>query len=349
MMHYKSLVFSLALGCALCQGADARNPDGTLGLIRTPNNGLPVIITAGDVFEATVTSEATLALVNDNGAWPLEAEWKSLPGGLQQARCQAPDDVPPGEYALYATSSEHEDNNRRAVFVFETIPEEYLIAHVTDTHIGTTRHPREDMAIIADVIEAVNTSEAAFALITGDLTENGAEAQFLRFMEVLDTCRLPTFVVPGNHDRMPGNYERFFGPHTYRFWFGADGYLGFDTKDFLIADSMTPQDGRLHYYRRQLRPARWSVGFTHRYDVTMGMRAQLILFVDDPLDYLMYGHYHREAGDQDGIPWGRTTAIMTPAAINGQLRFIEVDSQGIRPLETVTAASLQAAPDHVDD
>ena len=333
-----SVFLLVAGGTAL--NSFARNEDGTLGLIRTPNNGIPVIITNTDVFEAVLEEEARLSLVGPAGRFDLETTWTPHPGALMLGQCQLKDTPPSGAYTLHAVTAGRTDANVRSVYVLDAFPEAYLVAHITDTHIGTTRHPRADVDIVQDVIEAVNTSEAAFVLVTGDVTENGTPEQFRRFMEVLDTCRLPTYVIPGNHDRKDSNYQDFFGPMVYAFSFGQDGYLGFDTKDFLIADEMGLQDGRLHYLRRTIRASRWSIGFTHRYDVTMGMRAQLTLFVDDPLDYLLYGHYHREAGDQDGIPWGGTHAIMTPAAINGTLRFVGVDANGMRAQAVVTAASI---------
>lgn len=323
----------------VCLPAAARNADGTLGLIQTPNNGVPQIITPGQAIEARLAREATLTLQAHDRIWPLESDWTVLPGEMMHAVCQSPPELPPGCYALVAETEDEYCRNERAVYVFDAFPHEYLIAHLTDTHIGTARHPRADIEIVGEVIESVNASEAVFALITGDLTDNGTPEQFFRFLELLDNFRMPTFVVPGNHDRRGRYYESFFGPLTYAFQFGLDGYLGFDTKDFLIADEQGPQDGALHRLRRRLRPSRWSVGFTHRYDLTMGMRAQLTLFVDDPLDYLIYGHYHREAGEQDGIPWGRTNIVMTPAAINGQWRLIEVDVQGLHAQDTIRAAS----------
>lgn len=344
MTYRQAVLIAIASIGVFCHPAPAREADGTLGLIQVPNNGVPVIVTPGETFNATVTEKTTLTLVNETDEWPLTTTWAVLPGGGYRAACETSDALPVGAYALRATTNDRENTNTRAVFVMECLPKEYLVVHITDTHIGSTRHPRDADAIMADVIAAANASEAAFVLVTGDITENGTAEQFRQFIELLDTSRLPTFVVPGNHDRKGRNYEAFFGPRTYKFWFGEDGYLGFDTKDFFIADGMDEQDGRLHYYRRQIRPARWSVGFTHRYDVTMGMRAQLTLFVDDPLDYLIYGHYHREATGQDGIPWGRTAIIMTPAAINGKLRFIKVDAQGLHPQETVAAATVQEAP-----
>ncbi len=319
----------------------AREPDGALGLIRTPNNGVPAIIAPGAAFDAVLTEEASLRLVGDGGVHSLETTWTPLPGGLQRGLVQTQAALPPGAYVLEAETKERKDANQRSVYVLDAFPESYGFAHVTDVHIGTTRHPRRPEDIFADILNLINLSEAAFALITGDLTESGEEEEFRLFIETLDACLKPTFVVPGNHDRQGRNYERFFGPSIYAFQFGDDGYLAFDTKDFLVADEMGAQDGWLHYYRRQLRPSRWSIGFTHRYELTMGMRAQLILFVDDPLDCLLYGHFHREPGEQDGIPWGDTPIVMTPAAVDGNMRPVLVDAQGVHPGESVKAAEIQ--------
>ncbi len=332
----------------LCAYAAARNDDGTLGLIQRPNNGVPTIIMPGQTFTAVLSHKSELSLRKDKRSWGLECSWVPLPGDQICALCTAPETIAPGCYALQAVSEYDEDVNERALYVVESFPEAYFIAHITDTHIGTTRHSRPTADIIGDVMESVNASEASLALITGDLTENGTPEQFRAFLEILDACLLPTFVVSGNHDRLARHYELFFGPLTYGFQFGPDGYLGFDTKDFLVADALGPQDGALHRLRREIRSARWSIGFTHRYDLTMGMRAQMTLFVDDPLDYLIYGHYHREPAEQDGIPWGRTNIIMTPAAINGYWRPIEVDAQGLSALESVQAADTGRKPDQDD-
>ena len=334
------LRFIVLFTCMVCVQSAARDSDGRLYLIQTPNNGMPAITVPGTTFTALITEKAELSLTENGEAYPLTAVWKRLPSGLQKAHCQLPKNVPPGTYALKADTEKLQDTNEHAVYVFDTIPEEYHIAHITDTHIGTQRHPRKDTAIIKDVINAVNASGATLALFTGDLTENGHEEQFQQFLSLLETCTMPTFVVAGNHDRQARHYELFFCKQTYAFQFGKDAYLGYDTKDYLIADDAREQNGLLYLYRRKIRSARWSIGFTHRYDLTMGIRAQLTLFVDDPLDYVLYGHYHRETDDQDGIPWGKTKIIMTPAAINGQFRIVTVDPNGLHPQETIQAASI---------
>lgn len=340
-MRHIAKIFFYGLTVTLCTAAIARNEDGTLGLIRLPNNGVPVIIRNPVVFEVLLQSEAALQLRGNAGNFQLESELMEQPDGQIKANCYATSTIPPGTYSLHAQATTTEDINVRSVFVVDEFPLEYVIAHITDTHIGTTRHKRSDMEVIVECIEVINTSNAALVLITGDLTENGAPEQFQKFIEVLDRCTLPTFVVPGNHDRQYHAYSSFFESLTYSFVFGKDGYLAFDTKDFLIADEMRLQDGLMHRLRRRIRPSRWSIGFTHRYDPSMGMRAQLCLFVDDPLDYLFYGHIHREPGEQDGIPWGKTQAIITPAAIDGFLRFVDVTPAGITPREKTAAVLLK--------
>jgi hypothetical protein len=116
------------------------------------------------------------------------------------------------------------------------------------------------------------------------------------------------------------------------FWFGKDGFLSYDTKDYSSASELGPQDGLLEVYRRAIKPARWSVGLTHRYEPMQGIRSQLVLFVDDPLDFLLFGHWHREnTAEQRAVPWGTTPITVVPAAINGRYRLIDVTERGLRP------------------
>ncbi|MBX7258753.1 MAG: metallophosphoesterase [Candidatus Hydrogenedentes bacterium] len=321
--------------------ASARQPDGTLGLLQTPNNGMPAIVRPGDTFIVTALHESTIGLQAPEGTTELQVEWSGLPGGKAKGLCTVPATVAPGTYALEAKTADTADTNLRSVYVIESFPSKYVVAHVTDTHIGTTRHKRPSEDIVRDVFAAVNGTDAAFALITGDLTESGEIEQYVSFLSVLDTCTKPTFVCAGNHDRKELNYERFFGPDVYSFRFGDDGYLSFDTKDFLVADDLSGQATEIQLQRRAIKSARWSIGFTHRYEMDMGMRAQLALFVDDPLDYLIFGHWHRENNDKEkSVPWdgwrGPTKITVTPAAINGEMRFFDVDKSAVtpRPVQT---------------
>lgn len=326
MRAYTTAAVCAALSL-VSMAAHARQPDGTLGLIQTPNNGMPAVVAPGKAFPVYLKEPADLALEGPASV-PLSVTWRPERGGVT-GMAEVPADAPEGTYALVSPGR---DRNLRSVYIRASFPEVYTVAHITDTHLGSGRHPRSAEEIVGEVFAAANASEAVLALVTGDLTDQGTPEQFQAFLAVLDTCTLPTFVTPGNHDRDGLNYEHFFGPLTSAFLFGPDGYLLFDTKDFIVADELTAQDGYLDTYRRLIKPARWSIGATHRYEASMGMRAQLTLFVDDPLDVLIFGHWHRENTEEEkAVPWGHTPIIVTPAAIDGRMRLIDVTVQGIRP------------------
>ncbi|MBI4560005.1 MAG: metallophosphoesterase [Candidatus Hydrogenedentes bacterium] len=312
--------------------AAARDAEDALALIRTPHNGFPAVILPGGTFDAVLSEKAELRLVDGDKGVALAVTGQPLLGGKWQAECTVPLDVPPGSYVLEARTDTKQDRTVRAVFVRDKFAEYYVLAHVTDTHVGSNRNAQASEDIFRNVIKAVNTSQAALVLVTGDVTDGGEIEQFRAFINILDTCTLPTFVCAGNHDRQALNYERFFEPDTYLFRFAQDGYISFDTKDSVVADELGPQNADLEVFRRAIKPCRWSIGLSHRYEPDMGMRSQLTLFVDDPLDYFIFGHWHRaNREDEKKVPWGTTPIVVTPAAINGAIRLIDVSPLGIRP------------------
>ena len=321
--------------------AGARDAAGLLDIVITPNDGMPAMGLPGAEFEVFATAQAELLLEANGATHALSPSWSDVPGGRKRARCAIPAEVPPGMYALRARGADREDVNLRSVFVREVFPESYTVAHITDVHMGSNRNTRTSEDIFTELIQKVNATQAAFVLVTGDLTEGGEPEQFKHFVDILNTCTLPTFVCSGNHDRKELNYERTFGPDSYVFWFGKDGYLVFDTKDFYVADDLGPQPADIQIQRRAIKAARWSIGVSHRFEADMGMRAQFALFVDDPLDWFIFGHWHRENTAQEkSVPWGApdgaTRITVTPAAINGAMRLFEIGPGGITPGEVQT-------------
>ena len=341
-MYRRTAGLAALLVAGLAVSSSARNTDGTLAVIRTPNNGMPALVTPGHTFQACLSHEAPLHLVGGDTRIPLETKWETLPGDRRQADCRVPQNAAPGCYALQAGDGSGEDTNLRAVYVLESFPDTYVIAHLSDTHVGSGRHERPADDIFRDTIKTINESEAAFVLITGDLTDTGKRDEFRDFLAILDTCDLPTFVCAGNHDRLALNYENTFGPLTYTFWFGQDAYLVFDTKDFITADELGAQDADLQRFRRAIKPARWSIGVTHRYEPNMGMRSQITLFVDNPLDMLLFGHWHRiNTAQEKRVPWGTSHISVAPAAVDGLFRFVVVTPQAILPSPPEQAASIR--------
>src|SRR5690606_12112049 len=158
---------------------------------------------------------------------------------------------------------------------------------------------------------ALNESAAAFVLMTGNLTDEGAPDQCQRFLEILNRCDPPTSVSPGGRDRA-GAYADFSGPPVHAFTFGAHRLLLFAAADARLVPHGGGVEADLEILRRRLKPCRWTVGATHRYDIDMGMRAPIGLFVDNPLDHLLAGP--DPDGGEGRVPWGTTPYSRTPAA-----------------------------------
>lgn len=318
---------ALAIAAVFALSAAARQEDGRLGLVLTPNNGMPAVRAPGESFEITARREpGSLALEGEAGAYPLETgPWRSLGGGRLRAAAVLPAHMPPGAYALAADDGERVEGMPRAVFVLDRIPEYYILAHVAGPRVSGGGN-----AIVEGLFDAINASDAALCIVTGGLTEDGAPAQYRALLALLDRLAIPSYVVPG-----PGgagdHYAEFFGPGDYWFNFGLDGYLAIDARGVIPAGGFGRQDGDLQRFRGIIKPQRRSIGLASHYDPAMGLRAQLSLFHDDPLDWLLTGAGPRDTPEAIPIPWGRTRRLVTPEARTGALRFIDMTARDAMP------------------
>ena len=76
-------------------------------------------------------------------------------------------------------------------------------------------------------LEAVNATNADFAICNGDLVKYGSSAHRFSYVQrqLLKTIKMPLFIIPGNHDDTPEvgfqRYHDFFGPER-QYWNYAD-------------------------------------------------------------------------------------------------------------------------------
>jgi 3',5'-cyclic AMP phosphodiesterase CpdA len=86
-----------------------------------------------------------------------------------------------------------------------TAPAVVRIALFSDTH--ATRGAKDDQTLhkgrLDRTIAVVNAARVDFALVAGDLTEDGTAEQFDDFKAQLAKLQVPVFCVPGNHDLGP--------------------------------------------------------------------------------------------------------------------------------------------------
>jgi len=298
-------------GLVLAHAADAREPDGRLGLLVLPNDTRPTFLTVDRQLVIVARQEAAISLNSASDGEPLSIIWRATPDGLFQGTCALPQDTPPGTYSLEAVAGDTTDHVARSVIVYDSFPKSYSFAHLTDFGGGT---PSESLG------------EADFVVVTGDLTSDGRPEEIRTALGALSRLQRPTIVNPGTAAIASGLAEAYFGPSPFVVHYGEDAYLG----HHLLPDSGPAQANpaaALHTLRRSIRAARWSIGLLSGAGPNAAMRDQLILFHDDPLDYAIVAI----PAQTDPFSWGRT-AVHGPFDESPPITLFEVDALGVRPI-----------------
>lgn len=88
----------------------------------------------------------------------------------------------------------------------------FLLAQLSDPHIGAQWADADPVAGLAAAVAAVRAMPAQpdAVLVSGDLTEHAADAEYEQVRELLAPLGVPTYVLPGNHDDR-GALRRHFG------------------------------------------------------------------------------------------------------------------------------------------
>lgn len=92
-----------------------------------------------------------------------------------------------------------------------------LLIQITDTHIlppGEILYDEVDTRLhLAETVQQINRMRPLpdVVMITGDLVEHGDKASYSHFLELIKPLKMPTYVVPGNHDNPQIMAEVFAG------------------------------------------------------------------------------------------------------------------------------------------
>jgi Icc protein len=88
----------------------------------------------------------------------------------------------------------------------------FQLVQLSDPHIGATWSDADPVAGLAAAIESVRRLRDRppdAVLVSGDLTDNAAAAEYERARELLAELEAPVFVLPGNHDDRDGVRRHF--------------------------------------------------------------------------------------------------------------------------------------------
>jgi outer membrane protein assembly factor BamB/predicted phosphodiesterase len=105
----------------------------------------------------------------------------------------------------------------------------FKFAHVSDTHVGSSPTAVDDLR---NTVRDINAdSSLRFVIITGDITEFGADAELRLAKSVLDSLNKPWYIIPGNHDANwsesgANTFRTVFGGETSTFQYGGYVFAG---------------------------------------------------------------------------------------------------------------------------
>ena len=78
----------------------------------------------------------------------------------------------------------------------------FLLVQLSDPHVGADWGDGDPVAMLAAAVDAVRALEPSpdAVLISGDLADHGADAEYEQVRELLAPLAAPLYVLPGNHD-----------------------------------------------------------------------------------------------------------------------------------------------------
>jgi outer membrane protein assembly factor BamB len=127
-------------------------------------------------------------------------------------------------------------------------------AFLTDLHVNPGTSSDSSLYLIVDEI---NQSNVNFTVVTGDLTNEGSDAELLAVKKALDNLIKPCYVLPGNHETNWAEsagltINKLWGNDRFLFDFQGYQFIGFNTGPYMkMGDGHVKQED-LQWINRQL-------------------------------------------------------------------------------------------------
>ncbi len=137
------------------------------------------------------------------------------------------------------------------VIVFATAVEgqikPFRFAFISDTHIGSPNGGAEED--LRRTIRDINDmNDVAFVVLTGDITELGTNEELKLAKQILDSLKIPYYILPGNHDTGWSEsggvmFSTVFGYDKFSFEFNGIRFLGCASGPYVrMSDGHVPRE-----------------------------------------------------------------------------------------------------------
>lgn len=123
----------------------------------------------------------------------------------------------------------------------------FRFAFVTDTHIGSPNGAAEE-DLVRTVRDINAQQDLAFVLLTGDITELGTQEELLLAKKILDSLKIPWYIIPGNHDTGWSEsgglgFTQVFGMDRFSFSHAGIQFIGCASGPYVrMSDGHVPRD-----------------------------------------------------------------------------------------------------------
>ena len=123
----------------------------------------------------------------------------------------------------------------------------FRFAFISDTHIGSPNGSAEED--LRRTVRDINSmTDIAFVVLTGDITELGTDEEIKLAKQILDSLKVPWYIIPGNHDsgwsESGGfSFTRIFGYDKFSFEYSGISFLGCASGPYVrMGDGHIPRD-----------------------------------------------------------------------------------------------------------
>ncbi len=319
-----------------------------ISLIKKPLSTQPQIIKRGDIFAVHCLSDKNsknwkVNLYLEENIYPLKISKKEFNQKEQVwiLFCKTTKDIPVELYDIEVINNKVKDLRPRAVKIVEEYKSNFYFAHLTDTHIGGPYPFAEET--LQKTIEELNLTNPEFIIITGDITDNGKPKEYLKFLEILNNCRIPTYIIPGNHDveahkdmEQLLRWKRYMGENYYSLIYGDYNFLlldnsgkgegsreslatsDFDKEQLQWAENILEKNkhSKLQFFLYHI-PTRENVSYIHQ--LADKYKVKLVL----------YGHGHKDRVDISGTTptnYVETTSL----AMERRYRIVRIEHDKVQ-------------------
>lgn len=107
--------------------------------------------------------------------------------------------------------------------------EQIKFVQLTDLHVSVGN---DNDFLLQDIVKEINNSDFEFAVVTGDLTNRGADDELKQVHSILSKLKIPYYVISGNHETNWSEsagltYKKIFGEDRFVFSKGDYVFIGF--------------------------------------------------------------------------------------------------------------------------